>query len=241
MEYAEGYTISTADNSENVIYANIRLLLETGYLHLDLNYGNVMVSGENVRLIDFGKSKKILDLLKNDKDIENFNNIHTISIKDVLDANDIIQLINYINYFDRIYGVYYNLFQQNFTGIKKSYKDIADKLNARQNKTIHLDLTNRINNIDNSSRTRKRSIFDSPPGTSLPKNVFRSSIFDSPQGNVLFDSSHDNNENMNPNFMYTPPKFTGYRGGTKRKYKNKSKKTRKNKSNKKRVKLISKK
>ena len=37
MEYAEGYTISTADNSENVIYANIRLLLETGYLHLDLN------------------------------------------------------------------------------------------------------------------------------------------------------------------------------------------------------------
>jgi hypothetical protein len=44
----------------------------------------------------------------------------------------------------------------------------------------------------------------------------------------------DNNENMDLN---TPPR----KGGTKRKYKNKSKKTRKNKSNKKRVKLISKK
>ena len=202
MEYAEGYTISSAANSENVIYANIRLLLETGYLHLDLNYGNVMVSGENVRLIDFGKSKKILDLLKSDKDIENFNNIHTIAIKKVLDANDIIQLINYINYFDRIYGVDYNLFKQNFTGIKKSYKDIAVKLNARPNNIIHTDLMNEATqppsekSISNTSiQPMKKGLFGSPDSSpqKTGKGLFGSPD-SSPQktGKGLFDSPPEN-------------------------------------------------
>lgn len=234
MEYAEGYTISTADNSENVIYANIRLLLETGYLHLDLNYGNVMVSGENVRLIDFGKSKKILDLLKNDKDIENFNKI---AKKDVLEANDIIPLIECINYFDIKYGINNlksGLFQQNFVGnTNTSYENIALKLNARENKIIHTDLmkeatqpASKKSRSNTSIQPMKKDLFGSPD--SSPQKT----------GKRLFGETDDDNENMNPNpiGLITPRK-----GGTKRKHKNKSKKTRKNKSNKKRVKLISKK
>lgn len=165
MEYAEGYTISTADNSENVIYANIRLLLETGYLHLDLNYGNVMVSGENVRLIDFGKSKKILDLLKSDKDRENFNNnIYTIAKKEVLQANDIIQLIECINSFDKKYGLNNlnrgGLFEQNFVGnTNTSYENIAVKLNVRENKIIHTDLMNEA--TQPASKKSRSNIFSS--------------------------------------------------------------------------------
>ena len=65
MEYAEGYTILNNNTNEvvyeNAIYANIRLLLETGYLHLDLNYGNVMENDENVIIVDFGQAKSIND------------------------------------------------------------------------------------------------------------------------------------------------------------------------------------
>ena len=235
MEYAEGYTISSAANSENVIYANIRLLLETGSLHLDLNYGNVMVSGENVRLIDFGKSKKILDLLKSDKDRECFNIIQNIAIKNEYAFNDIASLIECINYFDKKYGVEYNLFQQNFVGnTNTSYENIAVKLNVRENKIIHTDLMNEAtqpaskkSRSNTSIQPMKKDLFGSPD--SSPQKT----------GKRLFGETDDDNENMNPNprGLITPRK-----DGTKRKHKKRnSKRSSKKRQNKKRVKLISKK
>jgi len=262
MEYAKDY--QTFDKSrqsqslyENAIYTNLRLLLETGYLHLDLNYGNVMVRGENdIYLIDFGKSKKLVDLVKSDKDTKCFNIIKKIAIKneyeveDISSKNeyeveDISSLIECINHFDRNYGVDNwgdNLFKQNFinklTDIEQSYQNIAIKLNS---------IINNSNAIPMINTNYKIPTHGSP--TRASSNILKSnsSMFDPD------DDDANDNENMNPNLMYTPqksggistpPKFTvpkGLRGGTKRKHKNKSKKTRKNKSNKKRVKLISKK
>ena len=276
MEYAEGYTISTADNSENVIYANLRLLLETGYLHLDLNYGNVMVRGKNdIYLIDFGKSKKLVDLVKSDKDIENFNNIHTIAIKNKYAVEDIASLIECINYFDGIYGVDNwrgNLFQQNFVSnlLKpetSSYTNIANKLNARQNKKIHPYIMNEIRNDSSNSNKKVNSNIVGSSETSMPINVFKidSMLYSSPpwdKGDENIDPNRMDIDSTTPppsgiigvstppRFLSTPPRgvstpprgLRGLRGGTKRKHKKRnSKRSSKKRQNKKRVKLISKK
>jgi hypothetical protein len=118
MEYAKDYqTFDKSSQSQslykNVIYANLRLLLETGYLHLDLNYGNVMVSGENdIYLIDFGKSKKLVDLVKSDKDRKYFNIIQNIAIKNKYAVEEIFKIDNIYNgeYGTKRFSVDFNSF-----------------------------------------------------------------------------------------------------------------------------------
>lgn len=264
MEYAKDYqTFDKSSQSqslyENAIYTNLRLLLETGYLHLDLNYGNVMVRGENdIYLIDFGKSKKLVDLVKSDKDTECFNIIQNISSKNEYEVEDISSLIECINYFDRKYGVDNwgdNLFKQNFinklTDIEQSYQNIAIKLNSIINNSNAIPMINTNYKIPTHGSPPSSNIFLFGSPTRASSNILKSnsSMFGPDD-----DDDANDNENMNPNLMYTPQKsrgistpptglrgIRGLRGGTKRKHKNKSKKTRKNKSNKKRVKLISKK
>ncbi len=220
MEYAKDY--QTFDKSrqsqslyENAIYTNLRLLLETGYLHLDLNYGNVMVRGENdIYLIDFGKSKKLVDLVKSDKDTECFNIIKKIAIKNEYKVADISSLIECINYFDKKYGVDNwgdNLFKQNFinkltyiklTDIEQSYQNIANKLNSRTNKPIHPSIMNEIRNDSSNSNKKVNSNIVGSPETLIPKNVFKinSMLYSSPPS-IKGNNSLGDDENIDPNRM----------------------------------------
>jgi len=255
MEYAEGYTTfreATKDPTlyENVIYSNIRLLMETGYMHLDLNPGNVMVRGNEVLLIDFGKSKSIRDIK------HHFTDISKIIEKTSLGPKDIEYMISLINRFDAIENDS-SLFQQNFVSNlidpKMSYENIAEKLNGRESKTTSKMIKNDsitdihdVNmDIQDNSVFRPNGLFGSE---SLPSNK-RGSLFVS-ESSVKRRGLYQDPENMSPNIfsfnLGTSPRTPG---GAKKSKKTKRKllhnkrisKTRKNKSNKKRVKLISKK
>lgn len=250
MEYAEGYTtFRQAEKNqtlyENVIYANIRLLMETGYLHLDLNPGNVMVRRDEVLLIDFGKSKSIDDIKKYD-----FSVILEIIKKESLEQKDIISIIYLINRFDAIENDS-SLFQQNFvsnlSNHKTSYQNIANKLNERENKTVspnYKTLQTQPQNTVVSSNSSLNSVF-SLFGPSSPSNK-RGSLFGDESPPKRKSLSHDSHyENINPNhnmYLSTPP--TTPRGGAKKSKKTKrrslhNKRTSKKRQNKKRVKLIS--
>ena len=250
MEYAEGYTTfrDAAENQtlcENVIYANIRLLMETGYMHLDLNPGNVMVRDNEVLLIDFGKTKDIIEIIQTfgKKNVEDFERIREIVIKQTLKSIDIGTIIDFIIKCEEDYlvdldelnrgnkGLFYINFVSNLSNHKTSYQNIANKLNERENKTVSPKygvLLQNTNRSDSSPSNKRGSLFgdESPPK--------RKSL------------SHDSHyENINPNhnmYLSTPPRTP--RGGAKKSKKTKrkplhNKRTSKKRQNKKRVKLIS--
>jgi hypothetical protein len=185
MEYAEGYiTFREAERNqtlyENVIYANIRLLMETGYMHLDLNPGNVMVRGDDVLLIDFGKSKSITDIKKKD-----FTNISKIIEKEILEPKDIQSMISFINRFDAIENDS-SLFQQNFvsnlSNPEASYQNIANKLNERENKTIspkYGELLQILQNTAVSSNSSQTNHVFGFIGSQSHPSTKRSSLFGS--------------------------------------------------------------
>jgi len=215
MEYAEEYTISSVENSENVIYANLRLLLETGYLHLDLNYGNVMVRGKNdIYLIDFGKSKELKDLVKGDEDRKYFNIIKNIAIKNKYAVEDISSLIECINYFDKYYGVDnwpHNLFQQNFVSnlLKpetSSYTNIANKLNARQNKKIHPYIMNEIRNDSSNSNKNDSMLYSSPP-CDKGNNSLGDDENIHPNRMKIDSTTQPRGVSTPPRFLSTPPSY----------------------------------
>ena len=251
MEYAEGYTtFREAEKNqtlyENVIYANIRLLMETGYLHLDLNPGNVMVRRDEVLLIDFGKSKSIDDIKNNYISV-----ILGIIKKKSLESNDINNIIDFINYFDRNENDK-SLFQQNFvsklSNREISYQKIAEKLNKRTNKTSspkYGELQAQPQNTAVSSNSSPiNSVFRLSAPSSPPSNKRGFSLFGDETPPKRRSSSDSDSENIPPNIFRfgTPP--TTPRGGAKKSKKTKrkpihNKRTSKKRQNKKRVKLIS--
>jgi len=242
MEYAEGYiTFREAPENqtlyENVIYANIRLLIENGYMHLDLNPGNVMVLDNEILLIDFGKTKDLIEIIQTfgKKNVEDFERIRKIVSKPDLTVPDIETIIDFIikceedylydlHVLNRNKGLFHINFVSKLSNPEGSYQNIANKLNERENKKISLPL------------------YSSPINS-----VFRSTGTDSPQSNNKSLSNDSDSENMPPNL--TPKTTPVKRGGAKKSKKQKRKslhnkrksKTHKKKSNKKRVKLISKK
>ena len=234
---------------ENVIYANIRLLMETGYMHLDLNPGNVMLRGYDVLLIDFGKSKSIADIKKH-----HFTNISKIIEKKPLEPDDIKSMISFINRFDAIENVS-SLFQQNFvsrlSNHEGSYQNIRNKLNERENKTVlpkYGQLQQILQNTavsSNSPQTNHVFGFIGSESPSSPESNKRSPLFVSESSVKRRGLSRDSNsENINPNIFsfYATPRTP--RGGAKKSKKTKrkplhNKRTSKKRQNKKRVKLIS--
>jgi hypothetical protein len=155
MEYAEGYiTFREAPENqtlyENVIYANIRLLIENGYMHLDLNPGNVMVRVDEVLLIDFGKTKDIIEIIQTfgKKNGEDFERIREIVSKPDLTVTDIETIIDFIIKCEEDYlydldvlnrrneGLFYINFVNKLSDSTSSYQKIAKNLNDRKNKTI---------------------------------------------------------------------------------------------------------
>jgi len=242
--------------------------MEAGYMHLDLNPGNVMVRGHDVLLIDFGKSKSITDIKKND-----FTNISKIIKKKPLEPDDIKSMISFINRFDAIENVS-SLFQQNFvsrlSNPGESYQNITNKLNERENKTVspkYGELQQILQNTAVSSNSPQTNHVFGFIGSESPESNKRSSLFgfespSSPESNKrgpLFvseslqkrraSSNDSDSENIKPNLFWRTPQTTPRTpsGGAKKSKKQKRKplhnkrrsKTRKNKSNKKRVKLIS--
>jgi hypothetical protein len=155
MEYAKGYkTFREATKNqtlyENVIYANIRLLMETGYMHLDLNPGNVMVRDNEILLIDFGKTKDIIEIIQTfgKKSVEYFENIRYIVSKLILTDVDIENIVDFIIKCEEDYlydldafnrenkGLFYINFVNKLSDSTSSYQKIANNLNDRKNKTI---------------------------------------------------------------------------------------------------------
>ena len=154
MKYAEGYTtfrIAAKNQTlyENVIYANIRLLMETGYMHLDLNPGNVMVLDNEILLIDFGKTKDLIEIIQTfgKKNVKDFERIREIVSKPDLTDVDIKNIVDFIikceedylydlHVLNRNKGLFHINFVSKLSNPEGSYQNIANKLNKRENKTI---------------------------------------------------------------------------------------------------------
>jgi len=189
---------------ENVIYANIRLLMEAGYMHLDLNPGNVMVRGDDVLLIDFGKSKSITDIKKND-----FTNISKIIEKIPLEPDDIKSMISFINSIDDIENDS-SLFQENFvsrlSNPGESYQNITNKLNKRENKTVspkYGQLQQILQNTavsSNSPQTNHVFGFIGSESPSSPESNKRSSLFGFESPPSSLESNKRENKTVSPKY-----------------------------------------
>ena len=249
MEYAEGYTTfreATKNPTlyENVIiYSNIRLLMETGYMHLDLNPGNVMVRDNEVLLIDFGKTKDIIEIIQTfgKKNVEDFERIREIVIKQTLESIDIGTIIDFIIKCEEDYlydldalnrgnkGLFHINFVSNLSDTETSYQNIANKLNERENKTISPKYGVLLQNTNRSNSSPINSVFGFSGQSSTQSNERGSSDSDS--------------ENIHPN-IFLGTRFTRHKGGAKKSKKTKrkplhNKRRSKKRQNKKRVKLIS--
>lgn len=255
MEYAEGYTTfreATKNPTlyENVIYANIRLLMENGYMHLDLNPGNVMVRDNEVLLIDFGKTKDIIEIIQTfgKKNVEDFERIREIVIKQTLESIDIDTIIDFIIKCEEDYlydldalnrgnkGLFHINFVNKLSVPERSYQNIANKLNERKNKTISPKYEGLLKNTGVSSNSSPiNTVFGSFRPSSPQSNKRGSSLFGDespPKRRSLSDDS----ENIHPNILSTPP--TTPRGGAKKSKKTKrrslhNKRTSKKRQNKK--------
>ena len=219
MEYAGGYTTfrkATKNPTlyENVIYANIRLLMETGYLHLDLNPGNVMVRDNEVLLIDFGKTKDIIEIIQTFgiKNVKDFERIREIIIKQTLESIDIDTIIDFIIKCEVDYlvdldelnrgnkGLFYINFVSKLTIPERSYQNIAKKLNEITNKTVspkyktlQIQSQNTVVSSNSSPINHVFGLFgsDSPPSIKRGSSLF---------GDESLDLSHDS-EKMPPNIF----------------------------------------
>jgi hypothetical protein len=207
MEYAEGYTTfrkATKNPTlyENVIYANIHLLIENGYMHLDLNPGNVMVRGDEVLLIDFGKTKDIIEIIQTfgKKNVEDFERIREIILKPNLTGVDIKNIIDFIikcevDYLVDLYelnreneGLFYINFVSKLSNPVASYQNIANKLNERENKTIspkYGELQQILQNTAVSSNSPQTNHVFGFIGAESPPSNERGSLFppESPPSN----------------------------------------------------------
>jgi tRNA A-37 threonylcarbamoyl transferase component Bud32 len=257
MEYAEGYiTFREAPENqtlyENVIYANIRLLMETGYMHLDLNPGNVMVLDNEILLIDFGKTKDLIEIIQTfgKKNVEDFERIREIVSKPDLTVPDIETIIDFIikceedylydlHVLNRNKGLFHINFVSKLSNPEGSYQNIANKLNERENKTISPKYGQLQQILQNTA------VSSNSPQINDVLGLFGLSSSPKRKG-LSYDSDSENTDSNNISKMNlsTPPRTPG---GAKKSKKTKRKplhnkrksKTHKKKSNKKRVKLIS--